>query len=146
VARPLGRALRRAFEAGGFIATRAVPIPLHRRRERDRGYNQATLLASRLGLSLDINLLRRARPTPSQTGLSRYQRRINVRGAFECRGPVRGNFLIVDDVLTTGATIGEAARALRRAGATRVEVLTVTRVPYREDWVTGTASPDSIVQ
>jgi len=146
LARPLGRALERSFVAEGFSATVAIPMPLHGRRERDRGYNQAELLASRLGVAVERRLLRRVRNTESQTGLSRYQRRMNVRGAFECRRRIRGAILLVDDVLTTGATIGEAAKALRRSGAGRVEVLTLTRVPYRDDWTSGTPAPVSIVQ
>ncbi len=146
LARPLGRALNRTFSAHEFSATVAIPMPLHRRRERDRGYNQAELLASHLGIPVERRLLRRVRATESQTGLSRYQRKMNVRGAFECRHPVRGTVLLIDDVLTTGATIEEAARALRRSGAGRVEVLTLTRVPYLDDWTTETRAPDSIVQ
>lgn len=146
LARPLGRALRRTFIAEGFRAEVAIPVPLDGRRERERGYNQAELLALRLGIPVDQTILRRVRPTESQTGLTRRQRRINVRGAFRAVGPVRGTFVLVDDILTTGATLGEAARALRQQGAGPVEVLTLARAVYRDDRATGTDSGDSIVQ
>ena len=130
LARPFGRAMRECFDSAPFTATRVVPVPLHRTRTRHRGYNQALLLALRLGLEVEAGLTRRVRPTATQTGLSRNQRIENVRNAFECRGPVKGSYLIVDDVMTTGATINEVARMLLKNGASRVEVLTLTRVQH----------------
>src|SRR5262249_45570915 len=102
--------------------------PLHRSRERERGFNQAELIATRLGRPVVTHLLRRRKNTPSQTGLTRNQRKRNLAAAFETRGDVKGTVIVVDDVYTTGSTMNEIARTLKRAGAERVEVLTVARV------------------
>lgn len=106
-----------------------VPVPLHWRRRWQRGYNQsaqlAQALASRLHIPCAVRWLRRVRPTAKQTTLAASARRGNVRGAFRAApsAPWRGaTVLLVDDVLTTGSTASEAARALREAGATRVVV------------------------
>ena len=128
LARPLGRALLRCLESDCFTAGCVVPVPLHRTQERGRGYNQAALLAARLDRQLEPDIIRRRVNTKSQTGLTRAQRLGNIRGAFECRRRIRGSFLVVDDVQTTGATLNEVARVLKRAGASRVEVLTLARV------------------
>ncbi len=112
-----------------------VPVPLHARRERQRGFNQAAFLARdlgrRAGLPLAARALRRVRATPPQSGHPDDRRR-NVRDAFAVArlAEVAGrHVLLVDDVLTTGATANECARALRRAGARRVGVYTLARVP-----------------
>jgi ComF family protein len=101
-----------------------VPVPLHPRRLRRRGFNPAGLLARavgrELGAPVDSVALRRLRDTPSQTGLDRRARRRNVRGAFAARHAVPGLVWLVDDVATTGSTLAECARSLRRAGARRV--------------------------
>lgn len=112
-----------------------VPVPLHPDRQRRRGYNQAEVLArelaSRLGRPLRADLCERVRPTPLQSGLDRETRLRNVAGAF--RVPlgtrmVRGlRVLVVDDVVTTGATASDAARALKEAGATVVWCAAVAR-------------------
>jgi ComF family protein len=128
LARPLGRMLRECVDREGFEGTVVVPVPLHRRRERQRGFNQAELLAKMLGRKVDNKLLRRRKNTPSQTGLSRSQRTLNLAGAFEVCGPVAESIIVVDDVLTTGSTLHEISKTLKRAGAERVEVLTVARV------------------
>src|SRR5271155_1680626 len=117
-----------------------VPVPLHRSKLREREFNHAeriaraaikTKLSPASGrLLLCPGILERKRETPSQTGLTRHQRRENVRGAFGVAQPetVRGReVLLVDDVYTTGATVSECARVLRRAGATKVWVATVAR-------------------
>jgi ComF family protein len=128
LARPLGRAMRQCLDANSFNPDLVVPVPLHRRRERERGYNQSALLAASLDLKVDARLVRRRVDTGSQTGKSLPYRLRNVRGAFECAGPVRGSILLVDDVQTTGATVNEIARVLKKNGADRVEVLTAARV------------------
>lgn len=110
-----------------------VPVPLHVRRLRARGFNPAAVLARDLtragGQVLRPATLARIVDTPSQTGLSRGGRRRNVRGAFRARGPVPARVWLVDDVVTTGATLEEAARVLRRAGAREVVALCAARTP-----------------
>ena len=112
-----------------------IPVPLARERERERGFNQATLLARRIGRRLDVptrpRWLARIRATRPQSDLSAAERRANVRGAFGASDRVAGrHVLLVDDILTTGATLDACARALRDAGARRVGVLTVARVVH----------------
>jgi ComF family protein len=115
-----------------------APVPLHRWRLLKRRYNQAALLAQgvgrRCGVSVLADLLIRRRPTRPQEGLTRAGRRRNVRGAFVLRprymARVAGKrVVLIDDVLTTGATLDECARALLAAGAAEVCVLTLARVP-----------------
>jgi ComF family protein len=112
-----------------------VPVPLHPRRQRERGFNQAELLARELsrhsGLPTAAGTLVRRLDTPSQAGLPAVARRRNVSGAFAVRrrGVVSGRrLLLVDDVVTTGATALACARALRAAGAREVRLLCVARV------------------
>lgn len=117
----------------GWTADLVVPMPLGRRRMRERGYNQVGLVARPLALARGWRYapaaLRRARETASQVGLSAEERRLNVRGAFRASERlVRGRqVLLLDDVATTGATLTEAARALRDAGAAGVNCLTIAR-------------------
>jgi ComF family protein len=110
-----------------------VPVPLHPRRLRARGFNPAGLLARALARELGVRCgpvaLRRVRDTPSQTGLDRRARRRNLRGAFAPRGPVAPRVWLVDDVVTTGSTLAEAARALQRAGATHVVGVCAAHTP-----------------
>lgn len=111
-----------------------IPVPLHPRRLRQRGFNQALLLAQAFPeVRLERELLVRIRHTPPQTGLNPKERRDNVKGAFALRRPeaVAGKkVVLVDDVYTTGATVRECARLLKKAKAQRVEVLTVARVDF----------------
>ena len=132
LARPLGRRLREHRIEEGFQGSVVVPVPLHRARERERGFNQAELLARQLGLAVDRSVLRRRKNTPSQTGLTRSQRTLNLSAAFEVRGKPPDCAIVVDDVYTTGATLHEIAKTLKRAGTSRVEVLTVARVLLKE--------------
>ena len=118
---------------GGIDAL--IPVPLARERERERGFNQSTLLARRIGRRLDVptrpGWLARIRSTRPQSDLSAAERRANVRGAFRASDHAAGrHVLLVDDILTTGATLDACARALRAAGARRVGVLTVARVVH----------------
>jgi len=111
-----------------------VPVPLHPKRRRARGYNQAWLLARDLaglvGLPCRHDALRRVRHTPPQVGLSDAERARNLKHAFRCAKPaaVRGlHVLLIDDVMTTGSTAASAAEALLQGGALRVSVLTLAR-------------------
>jgi ComF family protein len=128
LAKPLGDILKECLEREPFTGNLIIPAPLHPSRERERGFNQAELIATRLGRPVATRLLRRRKNTPSQTGLTRNQRKRNLAAAFETRGEVKGTVIVVDDVYTTGSTMNEIARTLKRAGAERVEVLTVARV------------------
>ena len=128
LANPLGGILKKCLDREAFTGNLIVPVPLHRSRERIRGYNQAELIAARLGRPLAARLIKRRKNTPSQTGLTRNQRKRNLAGAFEVLEDVKGTVILVDDVYTTGSTMNEIARALKRAVAERVEVLTVARV------------------
>jgi ComF family protein len=128
LAKPLGDILKECLEREPFTGNLLIPVPLHPSRERERGFNQAELIATRLGRPVATHLLRRRKNTPSQTGLTRNQRKRNLAAAFETRGEVKGTVIVVDDVYTTGSTMNEIARTLKRAGAERVEVLTVARV------------------
>jgi len=132
LAKPLGERLRQHMRDERFRGLLALPVPLHRARERERGFNQAELLARQLGLTVDNGLLRRRKNTPSQTGLSRSQRALNLASAFEVRRRPPECVVVVDDVYTTGATLHEIAKTLKRAGTSRVEVLTVARVLRQE--------------
>ncbi len=113
-----------------------IPIPLHRRRLRTRGFNPACgvarVIARERSLRLAPVALQRVRDTPSQTRLDRRRRGRNVRGAFRAPRPVPAHVWLVDDVVTTGATLEAAARALRRAGARRIVALCLARTPTEE--------------
>lgn len=108
-----------------------VPVPLHPKRVRRRGYNQAVLLAEALGqcagCAVESDLVVRVRDTPSQVGLTRAERRANVAGAFAVRSEIVGHVLLVDDVYTTGATLNACAQAVTQAGAARVSGLVFAR-------------------
>ncbi|MBI1739143.1 MAG: ComF family protein [Acidobacteria bacterium] len=124
-----------ARDPEALAADVVVPVPLHVSRLRERGYNQAELiaqpLAKRLGLPLRSYLLVRTRPRPEKLKLTRQERWRTVRGAYAMRTDAKIDklrVLLVDDVLTTGATVDSCAQALRRAGASRVVALTVARV------------------
>lgn len=112
-----------------------IPIPLHAKRLRERGYNQALELvrplAQTLGVPLRVDALVRMRATPPQTGLDAAARKRNLRGAFAVEPGVSlpAHVALFDDVMTTGATLREAARTLLRAGVARVDAWSLARAP-----------------
>ncbi len=125
-----GKRLVEAIGEAGFSAI--VPLPLHTQRLRERGFNQSLEIARTIArlrqLPLAHDLLQRPRATASQAGLDRPARRRNMHGAFACRADCVGQrLLLVDDVLTSGATADEAARTLIRHGAQEVHVAVVAR-------------------
>lgn len=110
--------------------TAVIPVPLHRTRKRERGYNQseeiARAVAALFGLNLESEQLLRLRNTSSQTKKSRQQREKNMEKAFACTVPFSAQkILLIDDVVTTGSTIESCIRTLKKAGAVRVDVLAV---------------------
>jgi ComF family protein len=118
---------------GAGVIDALVPVPLHRKRLRERGFNQAELLAHQVELRTGVPVIRaleRTRATPHQVGLSGVDRMANVDGAF---GPVGGvdvtglRLAVIDDVCTTGSTLGACAKSLIRSGAVDVVSLTVAR-------------------
>ncbi len=135
----LGRRLGELFRHRLADCDLVVPVPLHWRRQLSRGYNQAAAIARPLGRTLELPVapaLRRRRPTPPQSRLHRKERRKNLRRAFAARRPGRcrgRHILLVDDVVTTGATLEAAARCLKRAGARTVTALTAARTPTRQE-------------
>jgi ComF family protein len=124
-----------AANAPGPLPLLVVPVSLHARRLRERGFNPAALLARavarELAAPLNPTALVRVRHTPSQTNLDRAARRRNLRGAFRARPGLRApaRVWLVDDVITTGSTVADAARALRAAGAKNVTVICAARTP-----------------
>jgi ComF family protein len=124
--------IQRSPSSGTFDVV--VPVPLHKGRLKERGFNQSLLIAREvatgLGAEVDYRSLRRIRPTRPQVDLKTDERRKNVRGAFGVIRPERvrrKRVVLVDDVFTTGATVRECAKVLKRAGA-EVYVLTLARV------------------
>jgi len=113
-----------------------VPIPLHRKKLRERGFNQAELIAKVVAKHLQVRLtkgnLKRTKATITQTSLDRKERRRNLREAFTVKnrdGFQAKNVLLVDDVYTTGTTIKEAAKVLKEAGVKEVYVFALARAP-----------------
>jgi len=136
LARPLGRRLARdVIVMRGVLSVVFVPVPLHERKLADRGYNQSALVAAELGAALGLRVaaraLRRCRETSDQAKLGRLDRLDNVRDAMVGREVLDGKAVIlVDDVVTTGATALAGVEALRRAGAAVVGVAALARAPF----------------
>jgi len=128
-AEPLVAALHRRALESGIVGDRVTWVPARPGDVRVRGYDHAHVLAAGMAARLGLPgtaLLTRARTVEDQAGLSAAQRRLNLRDAFRSR-PCRGGIVLVDDVVTTGATAQACARALRAAGAARVELVAACR-------------------
>jgi len=130
-----------------------TPVPLHWRKQWQRGFNQSGLLAAEISRRSGIPLvaaLRRVQATRTQAGLSNTARRRNTTGAFACRSGAKwsariqgARVLLIDDVMTTGSTAAASALTLKRAGASRVALLTIARVDRR--WNGGRDTRDTKV-
>ena len=133
LAKPLAQIMAGAWPEWEHKPDAILPIPLHRRRQRRRGFNQSALLAVHLGRQLDIPVnqqaMKRVRHTNPQTGLSPKDRLENVRGAFLADSRLVDNkqILLIDDVYTTGATMSAAAGALLASGAAGVSAFCLAR-------------------
>ena len=129
----LGRLMAAHLDLGATPADVLVPVPLHRSRERERGYNQSELLAREVSRQTGIDFLFRAlsrtRDTPPQVSITGHEeRKRNLEGAFASTGDLRGlRVLLVDDVVTTGSTMSACASVLKAGGATRVWGLALAR-------------------
>jgi ComF family protein len=134
LAAPLGKLMAAALPRGQQFDA-VAPVPLHWAKRWQRGFNQSELLARAIARRRRVPLikaLRRNLSTRAQAGLSNSQRRENVAGAFRARRRVAGlRILLIDDVMTTGATAAACARALKKAGAKSVSLLTLARVDRR---------------
>lgn len=128
----LGRLLAiRLMDADIELPDCIVPVPLHKRRLRQRGFNQslelARPIARTLNLPLERNLCPRILDTAAQTGLDKHQRRANLRHAFEAQSTPLGHVAIIDDVVTTGETARAFARCLKRSGVEKIQLWCVAR-------------------
>lgn len=134
-ARLLGRLLADHLIAiGAPIPDLILPVPLHPRRTRERGFNQALEIARSLTrqirIPIDSRALLRTRATAAQAGLDRRKRHANVRGAFAVKRAFEGRHVaVIDDVVTTGQTAAEIARVLRRGGCGEISVWAIARTP-----------------
>jgi ComF family protein len=134
-ARLLGHLLAEHLQQTPQLPQCIIPVPLHKRRYRERGFNQsievARTVAKQLNMPLDVNACIRHRNTPHQTGLSAKQRDMNIKNAFSVPQPLPYNHIaILDDVMTRGATAGEMAKVLKKAGATKIEVWVCARTRF----------------
>ncbi len=129
----LSRAIRaKRTNAAATTPDLVIPLPLAPKRLAERGFNQSSLLGAQVSTALNIRFeargMLRVRETPPQTGLNREARLKNVRGAFDCVHRLDGKHVaVVDDVMTTGATLSEAAKALKKAGAAHVSAWVIAR-------------------
>jgi ComF family protein len=133
LAKPLGQLMAEYLSSNPLPADTLVPVPLHPKRIRQRGYNQSALLAREVGQILDLTVIEgsliRSRNTASQVVLSAQERRSNVRQAFECKDQrLRGKqIILIDDICTTGSTLNACAVTLREIGAVSIWGLTLAR-------------------
>jgi competence protein ComFC len=136
IAAHLAELLHRAFLAAPFTrVTKIIPVPLSLRREKERGFNQAAIIAQTLadktGISTDhLSLARKLHTERHRAGMDRKARQESVHNAFEVKRPrlIKGEgVLLVDDIFTTGATVSNCAKELKKAGAVEVNVLTIAR-------------------
>jgi len=137
---PLASMLADVWRGAGLQAQAIVPVPLHRRRLRERGFNQSQLLAEALAAEVNTpvrpSALLRVRETPVQVGSSAQERKANVAGAFVATKDLAGvTVVIVDDVCTSGATIEASAAAIAAVGGRPVAVMTVTQAQLAEPGV-----------
>ncbi|MDT8282388.1 MAG: ComF family protein [Gammaproteobacteria bacterium] len=139
-ARSIGEMLLSAFSSDDYFKAEMpdclLPVPLHPSRLKQRGFNQsieiARVMAKRLNIPLEYDAVIRQRSTAAQTGLNAKQRQKNIRGAFSIKKEMEHkHVLIIDDVITTGSTVNELARVLKKQGVQRVGVLSVARAPMR---------------
>lgn len=135
LAGPLSALMVAAWSHTSLHADLIVPVPLHRKRLAERGYNQSALLAHAMGqaagIPVDEKVLVRTRATRQQVGLGRAERALNVAGAFICHGGLAGHHIVlIDDVCTTGSTLEACAGALRQAGATSVSAFALARARW----------------
>ena len=123
---------RHSASSRELLPDRVIALPLARKRLAERGFNQSAVLAARVARKLALvyapHGLLKVRDTPPQAGLNREARLKNVRGAFDCGESLNGQHIaVVDDVMTTGATLSEAAKVLKKAGARFVSAWIVAR-------------------
>lgn len=131
-ARLLGQLLAEHLREHAALPDCIIPVPLHKSRYRERGFNQAIeigrVVSAEIGIPLDLNSCIRRRDTPHQSGLTAKQRRNNIKNAFESvRQPKGRHVAILDDVMTTGSTAHEMASLLKRQGIERVDVWVCAR-------------------
>lgn len=130
---PLAKLMSAALAQSGADADLIIPVPIHKKRQRERGYNQSELMAKHISLAVNVPMraqaMARVRHTSQQAKLNAAERKANVRDAFFADPSLIQNkrVLLVDDVYTTGATLMEAARAALAAGASQVCALTLAR-------------------
>jgi len=134
--RSIGEMLLKIFSGTGETPDCLLPVPLHPSRMRQRGFNQSIeisrALARKLAIPIEHGAIVRRRSTVAQTGLSAKQRLKNIRGAFSVVGSLNyRHVLIIDDVMTTGATVNELAKLLKKNHVERVGVLSIARAPVR---------------
>lgn len=135
-ARSIGEMLCSKLHQAGESPDCLLPVPLHDLRLRQRGFNQSVeisrVIAKKSGISIEYDAVVRHRRTPAQTGLDAKQRKSNIKGAFTVAQVIDyQHVLIIDDVMTTGATVNELARLLKNNGVMRVGVMTIARAPVK---------------